>query len=122
MSLPLAAARRPSVLIVGCGDIGQRVLRLMQPRWRVLALTRTALHADALRALGAVPLLGDLDDAATLFRMARVADAVLHLAPPPTQAQKEGAVGAEGDPRTQALLRALVRGGRVRFGGQGRCV
>jgi nucleoside-diphosphate-sugar epimerase len=59
-----------------------------------------------LRALGAVPLLGNLDQGATLGRLGGVADAVLHLAPPPSS-------GA-GDPRTRALVNALARGGRVR--------
>jgi nucleoside-diphosphate-sugar epimerase len=93
-------------LIVGCGDVGQRVLRLLLPRWRVLALTSSPARLPALRALGAVPLLGDLDQPHTLGRLGGLADAVLHLAPPPGQ-------GA-GDPRTRSLLRALARGGRVR--------
>jgi nucleoside-diphosphate-sugar epimerase len=50
-------------------------------------------------------VLGDLDDPPTLGRLGGLADAVLHLAPPPGQ-------GA-GDTRTRALLRALSRGGRV---------
>ena len=98
-------ARRPTLLIVGCGDIGQRVLRLVQPAWRVLALTSTATRVPALRALGAVPLIGNLDVPATLGRLGGLADAVLHLAPPPLQGST--------DPRTQALLQALARGGRV---------
>ena len=36
--------RRPTLLIVGCGDVGQRVLRLLHPRWRVLALTLSLIH------------------------------------------------------------------------------
>ena len=99
-------ARRPTLLIVGCGDIGQRVLQLLHPRWRVLALTSNAAHMPALRALGAVPLLGNLDQPHTLGRLGGLADAVLHLAPPPPQ--------GDGDPRTAALLHALARGGRVR--------
>jgi nucleoside-diphosphate-sugar epimerase len=102
---PLQRARRPTLLIVGCGDIGQRVLRLLHPRWRVLSLTSSPARVPALRALGAVPLLGNLDEPATLGRLGGLADAVLHLAPPPGH-------GA-GDPRTYALLRALARGGRV---------
>jgi nucleoside-diphosphate-sugar epimerase len=102
----LQRARRPTLLIVGCGDVGQRVLRLLLPRWRVLALTSSPARLPALRALGAVPLLGDLDQPHTLGRLGGLADAVLHLAPPPGQ-------GA-GDPRTRSLLRALARGGRVR--------
>ncbi len=93
------------MLIVGCGDLGLRVLNLLQPRWRVLALTSSPARLPLLRALGAVPLLGDLDRPATLGRLGGLADAVLHLAPPPGQ-------GA-ADTRTRALLQALSRGGRV---------
>ena len=100
-----ARLRRPTLLIVGCGDIGLRVLKLLQPRWRVFTLTSTPTRLAELRTLGAVPLLGNLDQPATLGRLGGLADAVLHLAPPPGQ-------GAT-DPRTRALLRALSRGGRV---------
>jgi nucleoside-diphosphate-sugar epimerase len=109
MTLPAvhasAHARRPTLLIVGCGDIGLRVLKLLQPAWRVLALTSSAARVPELRALGAIPLLGNLDQPATLGRLGGLADAVLHLAPPPL-------LGST-DPRTQVLLRALARGGRV---------
>jgi len=103
--------RRPVLLIVGCGDVGLRVLRALRtaadapPRLRVLALTSSPQRAPALRAAGAVPLRGDLDHPATLGRLAALADWVLHLAPPPGQ-------GA-ADPRTAALLRVLRRGGRL---------
>ena len=103
--LPLSRARRPVLLIVGCGDIGLRVLRLLQPRWRVLALTSSPHRREALRAAGAVPLVGNLDDAPTLGRLAALADAVLHLAPPPTQ--------GNADRRTRHLLQALARSARV---------
>ncbi len=103
--LPLSRARRPVLLIVGCGDIGLRVLRLLQPRWRVLALTSSPQRRAALRAAGAVPLVGNLDDAPTLGRLAALADAVLHLAPPPSP--------GDTDPRTRQLLQALARSARV---------
>ncbi len=105
MSVPLAAMRRPTLLIVGCGDVGMRVLRLLAPRWRVYALTSTPARCAELRAAGAVPLLGDLDVPHTLGRLGGLADAVLHLAPPPGQGQE--------DTRTRHLLTALARGGRV---------
>ena len=95
--------RRPRLLIVGCGDVGLRVLRLLRGRWRVMALTSSPERRADLRAAGALPLLGDLDQPATLGRLAHLADAVLHLAPPPSH-------GAH-DPRTLALLRALAQGG-----------
>ncbi|MCM5677913.1 SDR family oxidoreductase [Schlegelella sp. S2-27] len=104
--LPSFPLRRPRLLIIGCGDVGQRVLRLLVPRWRVLALTSQPDRCAALRGLGAVPLVGNLDDASTLGRLAALADAVLHLAPPPASGRV--------DTRTAALLRALARKGRVR--------
>jgi nucleoside-diphosphate-sugar epimerase len=94
------------LLIVGCGDIGLRVVRLLQRRWRVLALSSSTARAPALRDAGALPLLGDLDDAASLGRLAALADAVLHLAPPPGH--------GNADPRTRDLLRALARSTRLR--------
>lgn len=103
---PLSRSRRPTLLIVGCGDVGLRVLRLLQQRWRVLALTSSPSRCAELRAAGATPLEGDLDAPSTLWRLGGLADSVLHLAPPPTK--------GPGDPRTAALLRALARGGRVR--------
>ncbi len=86
---------------MGCGDVGLRVARLLVPRWRVLALTSQPARAAELRVAGIVPLVGNLDEPATLARLAGLADAVLHLAPPPGQ--------GDTDPRTGALLRALSR-------------
>jgi nucleoside-diphosphate-sugar epimerase len=106
MPLPSRACRRPTLLIVGCGDIGLRVLRLVRGRLRVLALTSTPARAQALRAAGAMPIVGNLDQPDTLARLADVADWVLHLAPPPSQ--------GETDPRSAALARSLARGARTR--------
>ena len=102
----LTRSKRPTLLIVGCGDVGMRVLRLLGGRWRVVALTSSAARVGVLRAAGAVPLIGNLDDASTLARLAGLADAVLHLAPP----QGSGRT----DERTKNLLQALARQGRVR--------
>jgi nucleoside-diphosphate-sugar epimerase len=97
--------KRPTLLIVGCGDVGLRVARLLKGRWRLLALTSSPLRAPALREAGVLPLIGNLDDPVTLARLGGLADAVLHLAPPPGQGKK--------DARTQHLLQALARKGRV---------
>ena len=105
MPVPAFALRRPRVLIVGCGDVGMRVLRLLHPRWRVLALSSSPARLDVLRQAGALPLLGNLDDPATLGRLGGLADAVLHLAPPPAQGPR--------DTRTRHLVQALSRGGPV---------
>lgn len=97
--------RRPRLLIVGCGDVGLRVLKLLHPRWHVLAVTHSPARRALLRAAGATPLWADLDDPASLSRLARLADAVLHLAPPTPHGGH--------DWRTAALLAALARGGGV---------
>jgi nucleoside-diphosphate-sugar epimerase len=104
--LPTRCLRMPSLLIVGCGDVGLRVLKLLRGRCRILALTSSPSRREALRRAGAIALLGNLDDAATLGRLGGLADTVLHLAPPPPS--------GEQDSRTRNLLRALARGGRVR--------
>lgn len=82
-----------------------RVLRLLRPRWKVLALTSSAERVPMLREAGALPLLGNLDAPGSLGRLAVVAERVLHLAPP----QAHGA----HDQRTRHLLQVLARGGRV---------
>jgi nucleoside-diphosphate-sugar epimerase len=102
--------RRERVLLVGCGDVGQRVARLWadasgKPRVRLLALTSTPSRASELRALGITPLKGNLDQAASLGRLAGLAHRVVHLAPPPN----EGLADWRLDPRTRALMRALAR-------------
>ena len=97
--------KRPTLLIVGCGDVGLRVARLLKGRWRLLALSSSPQRAPALREAGVLPLIGDLDEPGTLARLGGLADAVLYLAPPPGQ--------GEADTRTQHLLQALARKGRV---------
>ena len=99
-----ARFRRERLLLVGCGDVGMRVVRALgapAPRLRVLALTSSPQRITELRAQGIVPLRGDLDDASTLMRLAGLATRVLHLAPPP-------GTGC-ADLRTVALARALAR-------------
>ena len=97
--------RRPRLLIVGCGDIGLRVAQLLAGRYTLLALTSSVERCDTLRALGIVPLLGNLDHPETLARLGGLADAVLHLAPP--------AATGTIDERTAHLLQALARRGRI---------
>jgi nucleoside-diphosphate-sugar epimerase len=95
---------RPRLLIVGCGDIGLRILARLRDRFRVVALTSNAARVPALRAAGAVPIVGDLDIARSLRRLHAFGERVLHLAPPPAH--------GEGDPRTRHLRAALGRGCR----------
>jgi nucleoside-diphosphate-sugar epimerase len=95
--------RQQRIVIVGCGDVGLRVARALPTGVRVLALTSSPARVPALRALGITPLLGNLDDAATLARLSGIATRVLHLAPPPTGNEAQW----WRDPRTQRLVRAL---------------
>ena len=105
-SSPLGALpsrfRRQRVLIIGCGDVGQRAAGLLPKRVNVMALTSSPDKQPALRAQGITPLLGNLDEAASLRRLAGLANRVLHLAPPPNDDPH-----SRLDPRTQALLRAM---------------
>ena len=90
------------ILIVGCGDIALRTIPLLVRRYRVYALIRNPGYGAKLRALGAIPVSGDLDKRASLTRISGLADAVLHFAPP---AATDGV-----DTRTRNLLSVLSRG------------
>ena len=76
---------KPRILILGCGDIGMRLIKLLRGRYRIYALTRQVERIAPLRAAGAVPILGDLDKPESLARVARLAQVVVHLAPPQSQ-------------------------------------
>ena len=96
-----ARFRRQRLLIVGCGDVGQRVAQLAPAPLRVMALTSSPENCAVLRRQGILPLLGNLDDAKSLRRLAGLATRMVHLAPPPSDGWS--------DPRTLALLRSLDR-------------
>ena len=93
------------LLIIGCGDVGLRLAKVLRGRWRIYALTRSQSRFSTLRAAGVVPVSGDLDRPETLQRIAGLAQDVVHLAPPP-------ASGAR-DTRTNNLIRALAKGGSL---------
>ncbi|MBD7960513.1 SDR family oxidoreductase [Comamonas avium] len=105
-----ARFRRTRVLIIGCGDVGQRIaqaLQLVAAQTRqhgpkVLALTSSPEKAAALRQLGITPLVGNLDDLSSLRRLRGLADRVIHMAPPPGQ----GAF----DTRSAHVVRVLRQG------------
>ena len=86
---------------MGCGDVGLRVAALLTSSCKVLALTSSAERLPSLQARGITALLGNLDEANSLQRLAGVATHVVHMAPPPLQ--------GNSDPRTRALVQALVR-------------
>jgi nucleoside-diphosphate-sugar epimerase len=90
------------LLIIGSGDVALRAIPLLARRHRVYALVRNPDYCEKLRALGATPVMGDLDDRARLSRITSLADAVLHLAPPPN--------AGTHDVRTRNLLSILSQG------------
>jgi nucleoside-diphosphate-sugar epimerase len=96
---------KPRLLVVGCGDVGMRLLPLVRERFRVFAVTSRPGRRAELRAAGAIPIVADLDRPDTLKRLARLAPSVVHLAPPPRQ----GAL----DTRTRNLTAILPEGARV---------
>ena len=89
------------LLLIGCGDIARRLMPLLVGRYHLLALLRHREESAGWRAMGATPLIGDLDQPATLRRLAGVAEIVIHLAPPPNT--------GEVDRRTRHLLAALAQ-------------
>ncbi|UVA78492.1 SDR family NAD(P)-dependent oxidoreductase [Pandoraea commovens] len=104
MKKPSKPLGRPRLLVVGCGDVGMRALPALVERFRVFAVTSSDARHAALRAAGAVPVVANLDDAASLQRLGRLASRVLHLAPP------AGVAGSgTQDLRTRRLRAALNR-------------
>ena len=92
---------KPRLLIAGCGDVVSRALPWLLQRFRVFVLCRRAEQVDHLRAVGAVPILADLDHPATLARLAGLGAALIHSAPPDAS--------GEVDLRTRKLLNALQK-------------
>jgi nucleoside-diphosphate-sugar epimerase len=106
---PAALARRagrklgrPRLLIIGCGDVGLRIVSRLAARFRLLALTSTPQRVGLLRTAGVVPIVGDLDRAETLARLRGVAPWLLHLAPPGNTGSRDG--------RTRRLVARLAGG------------
>ena len=96
---------RPRLLILGCGDVGMRLLPLVRERFRVFAVTSRRERCAELRAAGAVPIVADLDRPRTLKRLAGLAQYVVHLAPPQTD--------GELDRRTRNVTAILPEGAVV---------
>lgn len=96
---------KPRLLVLGCGDVGMRLLPLLRDRFRIFAVTTQEERRQALRDAGATPVIADLDRPATLARIARMAPTVVHLAPP----QSDGSI----DRRTRNLAAILPDGARL---------
>ena len=90
------------VLLIGCGDVAPaRRANDAQPGPGSIGIVRRAEEIPRLRAHGVVPIVADLDDFASLRRLALAPFAVLHCAPPPSEGRD--------DPRTRKLVAALTR-------------
>ncbi|MEY4447654.1 MAG: hypothetical protein RLZZ433_669 [Pseudomonadota bacterium] len=100
-----ARFRKERVLIIGCGDVGQRVAKQLVGRMRVMALTSSPEKVATFRDQGILPVLGNLDAPESLHRLSGWATRVLHLAPPPSDRTGVWAT----DPRTLNLVRALKK-------------
>jgi nucleoside-diphosphate-sugar epimerase len=101
---------RSRLLVVGCGDVGLRLLGQLAPRitagrLAVIAVTRNPAHRAAARAHGAHTLAIDLDARRALDRLAGLSSKTIYLAPPP-------ATGT-GDPRVGRLIAACSQVLRV---------
>jgi nucleoside-diphosphate-sugar epimerase len=96
---------KPRVLILGCGDVGLRVVPLLLPRYRVFAVTTKLEHTARLRDAGAIPLLANLDQRASLARLTGLADCIIHCAPP----RSEGEI----DTRSRNLIAILPERSRL---------
>ena len=68
---------KPSILIIGCGDIGLRVAKQLSRSHRVFALTSQQNRFQELRELGVIPIWGDLDKPETLWRLSGLAPEAL---------------------------------------------
>ena len=91
----------PRVLIIGCGDVGMRILPLLgaqlqgnsslpaRAQFKVFALTSQPERCQELRNAGAIPVVANLDDPASLARLAGLASHIIYLAPPPFEGQKD---------------------------------
>ncbi|WP_433601769.1 SDR family NAD(P)-dependent oxidoreductase [Candidatus Profftella armatura] len=72
----------PRLLIIGCGNIGIRLLNLLHKRFRIFAVTKNLKIFFKLRSLGVIPILIDLGDYKSLKRLKKIANIIIFLAPP----------------------------------------
>lgn len=88
------------VLIIGCGDIGERVAGLERSEGRFVAgLVRSEASARRLRAAGIQPITADLDVPASLHNLPGKGALIYYFAPPPGK----GAI----DLRMEAFINVL---------------
>ena len=102
------------ILIVGCGDVGLRLIRQLRSRHpsaqlSILATARRSAQCDAIREAGAVPLQLDLDRSSDATRLAALGRHVVILVQP--------SEGSARDLRSRKLVSAwAAAGGAARLG------
>lgn len=103
--------RRPRLLVIGCGDVGTRLLRSLSARLpdrlHAIAVTRSPASVERTRALGARGIVLDLDDRRSPRRLAALARWTIYLAPPPRSGTREPRIA-----RVIAAARGSLRRGR----------
>ena len=93
---------KPRVLIIGCGDVGIRLLPILVKTHKVYVLTTQESKRSLLKSMGASTILGNLDDLKSIQRIAKLAPSIIHLAPPNSEGQR--------DLRTRNLIKVLSKG------------
>jgi nucleoside-diphosphate-sugar epimerase len=81
--------KAPRLLILGCGNIGMRLLPLVRDRFRVFAVTSDVSRHNELRAAGAIPIAANLDDRFSLARVGKLAPYIVHMVPPQAEGMKD---------------------------------
>ncbi len=113
-----ALFKRPTLLIVGCGDVGLKLvswLRTLHPahRLRIIATYRSDGKASGIRRAGAVPMKLDLDSALDKRkRLTGLADWMINLSPPPNDSPIDS---PNADPRSARLVHALKAPAKQRW-------
>ena len=97
------------LLILGCGDVGLRLIRWLRQRHppqrlQILASARRNAQAHAIREAGAMALTLDFDDPKTLHRLTALASWIVVLVPPSDRS-------ASTDQRAQRIIAGLSRTG-----------
>jgi nucleoside-diphosphate-sugar epimerase len=95
----------PTLLIVGCGDVGLRLVKWLRQkhpakRLRIFATYRNAANAATIRLAGAIPLHLDLDQPEAKRRIKGLGRWMVNLSPPPNDSNGT-------DPRSKSLMQRL---------------
>jgi len=89
-----------TVLIVGCGDIGERIAALCaKQNLPVFGLVRSEASVSLLKQAGIIPVQADMADTQSLTNLPAAVATIIYLAPPPSE--------GDTDPLIRCFLAAL---------------